>query len=216
LSLRPRHEYAAALPRGLPCQRLKTNPEVPHPLTDGCAPRPARIHQVRAGQSLRDVTAPVSRVLLSTMLAGPTPSGGAGASRLCRGCFPPSPAPPGSGCPQLHRLAATRRWRRSLTSTRIDNASRRPQAWIESLFGHVKGDWPHLEKITDPGVLEAELDRVRAEYNTVRLHAGIGYVTPDDEHHGRGDGIRQARRDGLSHAREARITYRRTTTEDQR
>jgi len=84
------------------------------------------------------------------------------------------------------------------------------------LFGHVKGDWPHLEKITDPGVLEAELDRVRAEYNTVRLHAGIGYVTPDDEHHRRGDGIRQARRDGLSHAREARITYRRTTTEDQR
>src|SRR5699024_6294874 len=24
------------------------------------------------------------------------------------------------------------------------------QAWIETLFGHVKGDWPHLEKIRDP------------------------------------------------------------------
>ncbi len=59
------------------------------------------------------------------------------------------------------------------------------QAWIESLFGHVKGDWPHLEKIRDAGELTAELDRVRVEYNTVRLHAGIGYVTPDDEHHGR-------------------------------
>jgi len=65
------------------------------------------------------------------------------------------------------------------------------QAWIETLSGHVKGEWPHLEKIRDPGELEAELDLVRAEYNAVRLHAGIGYVTPDDEHEGRGDAIRQ-------------------------
>ena len=75
------------------------------------------------------------------------------------------------------------------------------QAWIESLFGHVKGDWPHLEKIRDPGELAQELERVRNEYNTVRLHAGIGYVTPDDEHAGRGEAIRQARRDGLAQAR---------------
>jgi putative transposase len=88
------------------------------------------------------------------------------------------------------------------------------QAWIETLFGHVKGEWPHLEHIRDPGELEIELDRARAEYNTVRLHAGIGYVTPDDEHQGRGDGIRQARRDGLAAAREARINYRRTIHED--
>jgi putative transposase len=84
------------------------------------------------------------------------------------------------------------------------------QAWIESLFGHVKGEWPHLEKIRDPGELTAELDRARHEYNTVRLHAGIGYVTPDDEHFGRGDAIRQARRDGLAAARAARLAYRRT------
>jgi putative transposase len=90
------------------------------------------------------------------------------------------------------------------------------QAWIETLFGHVKGEWPHLEKIMDPGGLERELDRVQDEYNTVRLHAGIGYVTPDDEHYGRADAIRQARRDGLAAAREARITYRRTTTEEHR
>jgi putative transposase len=43
------------------------------------------------------------------------------------------------------------------------------------------------------------------------LHAGIGYVTPDEEHHGRGDAIRQARIDGLAAARQARIDYRRTT-----
>ena len=81
---------------------------------------------------------------------------------------------------------------------------------IETLSGHVKGEWPHLEKIRDPGELELELDRARAEYNAVRLHAAIGYVTPDDEHEGRGDAIRQARRDGLDQARQNRIDYRRT------
>jgi putative transposase len=87
------------------------------------------------------------------------------------------------------------------------------QAWIETLFGHVKAENPHLEKITDPGALEAELDHVtQPEYNDIRLHAGIGYVTPNDEHDGRGDQIRQARRDGLDRARIARIEYRRNTT----
>jgi putative transposase len=86
------------------------------------------------------------------------------------------------------------------------------QAWIESLFGHVKTDWPQLEKIRDPGELAVELDHVRVEYNTVRLHAGIGYVTPDDEHHGHGEAIRQARSNGLAKARQTRITYRRTST----
>ena len=88
------------------------------------------------------------------------------------------------------------------------------QAWIESFFGHVNGDWPHLEQIRDPAALEAELDRVRLAYNTARLHAGIGYVTPDDEHHGRGDGIRAARRAGLAAARQACIAYRRHHTEN--
>jgi putative transposase len=89
------------------------------------------------------------------------------------------------------------------------------QAWIETLFGHVKGDWPHLDKIRDPGELDAELEHVRHEYNTVRLHAGIGYVTPDDEHQGRGDAIRAKRRDGLAQARQNRIAYRRTTTPEE-
>lgn len=89
------------------------------------------------------------------------------------------------------------------------------QAWIETLFGHVKGEWPHLEKIRHPGELDAELDRVRREYNTVRLHASIGYVTPDEEHEGRGDAIRQARRDGLARARLDRIAYRRNNTPEE-
>ena len=52
------------------------------------------------------------------------------------------------------------------------------QAHIESFFSHLKGDWPHLTSITDPAALDAELARIRREYNTTRLHASIGYVTP--------------------------------------
>jgi transposase InsO family protein len=83
------------------------------------------------------------------------------------------------------------------------------QAWIESLFGHVKAEWPHLLAIADPAVLRAELAAVRTRYNGVRLHAGIGYVTPDDEHEGRGPAIRKAREAGLEAARLRRLTYHR-------
>ena len=86
------------------------------------------------------------------------------------------------------------------------------QAWIETLFGHVKREWPHLEKISDPAALAAELEVVRQDYNGRRLHAGIGYVTPDDEHAGRGETIRQARRDGLARSRAERLTYHRNQT----
>jgi len=84
------------------------------------------------------------------------------------------------------------------------------QAWIETLFGHIKAEWAHLDRIDDPAVLRAELEVVRMHYNTVRLHAGIGYVTPEDEHEGRGPAIRKARRDGLVAAREKRMEYHRT------
>ena len=88
------------------------------------------------------------------------------------------------------------------------------QAWIESLFGHVKTEFPHLDKIKDPGELEAELDRVRVFYNTVRLHQGVGYVTPQDEHLGRGPAIRAARRAGLERAHVARVATRRQLRHD--
>jgi putative transposase len=58
-------------------------------------------------------------------------------------------------------------------------------------------------------VLRAELERIRVHYNTVRLHEGIGYVPPDDEHTGRGPAIRQARRDGLERTRQLRLDYHR-------
>lgn len=89
------------------------------------------------------------------------------------------------------------------------------QAWIESFNGHLKLEWPHLNAITDPAVLRAELDPIREEYNTRRLHSGIGYVTPDDEHTGRGPAIRQARRDGLARAHHQRLAYNRAQRHNQ-
>jgi putative transposase len=83
------------------------------------------------------------------------------------------------------------------------------QAHIESFFSHLKGEWPLITGITDPAVLDAELKRIRHEYNTNRLHAAIGYVTPDDEHHGRGPQIRRARTAGMRRARAQRIEHNR-------
>jgi len=88
------------------------------------------------------------------------------------------------------------------------------QAWIESFFGHLKGEHPHLDKIADPGELELELDRRREHYNTVRLHEALGYATPYDEHHGHRPAVRAARRAGLDHARSARIATRRDLGKD--
>ena len=88
------------------------------------------------------------------------------------------------------------------------------QAWIETLWGHVKAEHPHLLAITDPAVLAGELERIRVHYNTVRLHEGIGYVTPDDEHHGRGERIRRARRNGLVRADHKRRLFHRNNRGD--
>ena len=47
------------------------------------------------------------------------------------------------------------------------------------------------------------------------MHASLGYVTPDDEHQGRGDTIRQARQHGLNRARLTRIAYHRNNKPNQ-
>ena len=88
------------------------------------------------------------------------------------------------------------------------------QAWIESLNGHLKLEYPHLLAITDPATLRAELAHVRQHYNGVRLHEGIGYVTPDDEHEGHGEAIRKARQAGLEQARLRRLARHRAQRED--
>jgi hypothetical protein len=109
VSLRLRHEYAAGLPRGLPAGNGKPTQKFPAGVAaDRCAPRAAQIRQVRAGVQMEDVTTPVPLVLLSVPLTEPAPSGSAGHVPALSGLLPPSPAPPGSGCPQLHPLTATR------------------------------------------------------------------------------------------------------------
>ena len=46
----------------------------------------------------------------------------------------------------------------------------------ESPVPHLAGKLPEASGLAD----------VRRQYNTVCLHAGIGYITPNDEHQGRG------------------------------
>ena len=43
----------------------------------------------------------------------------------------------------------------------------------------------------------------------------MSYVTPDDEHQGRAERIRQARQDGLNRARLTRIAYHRNNKPNQ-
>ena len=112
--------------------------------------------------------------------------------------------------PQMTSTATAR----FMAAARIGQHFGRPgtpndQAWIESFFGHLKTENPHLDEITDPAALRIELEHLRTHYNTVRLHESIGYVTPDDEHEGRGPAIRKARKEGLQRARDNRVATRR-------
>jgi integrase-like protein len=97
---------------------------------------------------------------------------------------PGRPCPAGAAGPQRQRpaddLGSTREF---MALCAIHQHFGRPgtptdQAWIESLFGRVKAEWPHLNAIRDPAILCAELAVVQERYNSVQLHAGIGYVTP--------------------------------------
>jgi hypothetical protein len=117
LPLRPSHGYAAGLHHGLPGHGLHQPGEFPA-AARGCqnAPLPAQIRQIRAGLALRGVTTPVPRVLLSIPLRTRTIWQYWHIPALL-GLLPPSPAPPGSGCPSSYRAAATTRRRRSPTST---------------------------------------------------------------------------------------------------
>ena len=143
-SLREASSYAPATSPRLrrrhsswpPDRRHQPAQEFPDPNGSGAHGCPAHIRQVRAGGSrLRSFQPLVSHVRLLISLAGPRPSDGAGPSRRCRGCCPPSPASPGSGCPQLHPPAATGGPRRSLTPARSHSASWRSMSATQSSSG---------------------------------------------------------------------------------
>ncbi len=105
LPLRHRHGYAADLHRGLPSQRIQPARKFParHEERVRAAIQPLSAGFELAGY-LRGVIALVPLVHLPVSLAGPAPSGSTSTSRRCRGCFPPSPAFPGSGCPSFTTL----------------------------------------------------------------------------------------------------------------
>ena len=118
LSRQHRHDYAADLHRGLRPRRYLPDPESTAHQPDGRA--------LQAGPHPPD-SEPVHR--LRDVLDGSlrTPSRLASRTRTIwqywhvpslSGLLPPSPASPGSGCPQLHPAAATAKQCRSLTSTR--------------------------------------------------------------------------------------------------
>lgn len=85
------------------------------------------------------------------------------------------------------------------------------QAPIESFFGHLKMEFPYLNKISDVEQLRWELAAKEDFYNNVRLHENIGYVTPNDAHEGRAEQIIEARIGGLERARQQRLQHNRKT-----
>ncbi len=60
-----------------------------------------------------------------------------------------------------------------------------------------------------PFQVEAEIASFIEDYNEVRLHQGIGFVTPAERHDGRHEAIIEARRLGMRAARAARMTENR-------
>ena len=108
MPLRPRCEYAAVLPRSLPGGSCPPLRESPAHTFGGCAPHPAQIHQISSRCRIKGLShAGSSRTPLrparrtrTIWQCWPVPA--------LSGLLPPSPASPGSGCPQLHRPAATR------------------------------------------------------------------------------------------------------------
>ena len=135
-----RHDYAAGIHRGLPTGDINRPKSSPRSIT-GAHGSPAHIRQIGAGGfQLRGFPSLVSHVHLLNSLAGPRPSGSAGRSRRCQGCFPPSPASPGSGCPQLQHAAATAHRRSPFISARSCSASWRSMSVTHSSFGAVAAE----------------------------------------------------------------------------
>jgi hypothetical protein len=82
--------------------------------------------------------------------------------------------------------------------------------WLPTPGSRPAPAWsPCCDGCVRPSRLRPSKDRIRPFYNEIRFHQGIGYVTPQDEHTGRGAAIRAARKTGLAAAQEARVATRR-------
>jgi hypothetical protein len=107
MPLRHRCGYAAVFPRSLPGGSCLPPRKFPACLLGGCAPLPAQIRQVSSRCRIKGLShAGSSRTPLHPACRTRTIWQCSHVPALS-GLLPPSPAPPGSGCPQLHRPAAT-------------------------------------------------------------------------------------------------------------
>lgn len=113
-SYRSASSAPSCTPAASPRLRRRPSPRPPHRPTHPASELTAPVdggHLLHTGPYPPDLsrhdpygastTGSLSLYLLA-LLAGPDPSGSPEPFRRCRGCFPPSPAFPGSGCPQLH------------------------------------------------------------------------------------------------------------------
>ena len=114
LSIRSTGPAPSYAPAASPRLRRRPSPRPSGPATSP-SPEVPRRHQRRAVRAatqprsarfelvalLRGFQPLVPHVRLSVSLAEPGPSGSTDPPRRCRGVLPPSPASPGSGCPQL-------------------------------------------------------------------------------------------------------------------
>ena len=103
MPLQHRRGYAADLHRGLPTGDITQSRSSQHdanavPVRAATQPISVSLELVAF---LRGFQPLVPHVRLSVSLAEPGPSDSADPPRRCRGLLPPSPASPGSGCPQL-------------------------------------------------------------------------------------------------------------------
>jgi len=93
----------------------------------------------------------------------------------------------------------------------IESVGRTGVCWAnavaESFWSSLRREVVHRYRFPDRATARRAIFAWVNRYNHHRLHEGIGYVTPDDEHEGRGKTIRAARRQGLAAARQARIAY---------
>jgi hypothetical protein len=122
-------------------------------------PRSARFELVGTLEGLQTL---VSHVHLSVLPAGPGASDGADPYRRCRGCCPPFPASPESGCPQLHQPAATSGPRCPFTTARSNSASWRSISRCHSRPG---------AQPEEPGPAPARLMRAAPDQPFLAHHA---------------------------------------------
>ena len=155
MSLRHRHGYPAALHHGLP-GRPKPTQEFPTPLSAVGTHRDRPDPPDSSRCALRDVKRRFLSYSSPPRSAGPAPSGSADARPGFVRALPPSPAPPGSGCPNSHP-AATGPRRRSLTSTRTNSASRRTKPAPERIRHHLRR--PHARSHEGPLKMKRHLHR---------------------------------------------------------